>query len=72
MLKKCKKLMKNEGRITPKPHAPLQTMIKTPAKFQKDQLKTVRGDAPTSYPSHSVYGQTESRTDESILIVLFN
>ena len=50
-------MIQNNGRITPKPDAHLQTMTKTPAKFQKDQLKTVRGVASTSYPSHCVYGQ---------------
>ena len=53
----------NNGRITSKPHAYLQTMPKTPAMFQKDQYKTVRGVAPTSYPSHCVYGRTDSRND---------
>ena len=38
-------------------------MAKTTAKFKKDQLKTVGGVAPTRYPSHCVFGRTESRTD---------
>ena len=33
-----------------KPHAYLQTMTKTPVKFQKNQYKTVGGVAPTRYP----------------------
>ena len=32
-VKKVEKLIKNDGRITPKAHAQLQTMTKTPAKF---------------------------------------
>ena len=32
---KWKKANRNDGRITPKAHAHLQTMKKTPAKFQK-------------------------------------
>ena len=49
--KKWKQLIKNKGRITPKPHAHLQTMTNPPAKFQKDQLKTVGEVVSTSYPS---------------------
>ena len=49
-----KKLIKNDGRITPKAHAHLQTITKTPAKFQKVWYKTVRGVVPTSYPCHLV------------------
>ena len=63
---------KNNGRITPKPDASLQTMTKTPVKFQRDRLKTVRGIASKNYPSHCVYGRTERRTDEPILIVPFD
>ena len=33
----------------PKPHAPLQTMTKGPAKFQSDQYKTVGGVAHIRY-----------------------
>ena len=36
--------------IMSKPDAHLQTMNKTPAKFQKDQYKTVRGVALTKRP----------------------
>ena len=38
---------KNNLRITAKPHAHLQTLTKTPAKFQKDPTKIVGGDALT-------------------------
>ena len=42
----------------------LQTMTKTPAKFQKDWLKTVRGVASTNYPSHcALCLQTDRRMD---------
>ena len=42
-------------------------MTKTPAKFQKDRLKSVRGVVSTNYPSHCVYW----RTDKPTLIVPF-
>ena len=61
--KEWKKLMKNNGTINPNPDTYLQSMTKAPAQFQKDWLKTVRGVASTSYPSHCVYGRTESRTE---------
>ena len=51
--KKKKKKKKNE-RIIPKAHTHIQTMTKTPAKFQKVWYKTVRGAAPTSYQCHPV------------------
>ena len=41
---------KNNLRIISKSHAYLQTMSKTLVKFQKNQLKTVGGDAHTRYP----------------------
>ena len=41
---------KNNLRIISKLHAYLQTMSKTPVKFQKNQYKTVGGDAHTRYP----------------------
>ena len=41
---------KNNLRIISKPHAYLQTMSKTHVKFQKNQYKTVGGDAHTRYP----------------------
>ena len=52
--KSGEKVDKNDGRITAKAHAHLQTMTKTPAKFQKVWYKTARGVAPTSYPCHRV------------------
>ena len=36
--------------IISKPYAYLQTMTKTPVKFQKNRYKTVGGIAPTRYP----------------------
>ena len=43
-VKKVEKVnKKNKRRIIPKPHAHLQSMTKTPAMFQKDQYKTIRG-----------------------------
>ena len=41
-LKNAEKVTKINLRIISKPHAYLQTMIKTPVKFQKDRHKTVR------------------------------
>ena len=52
--KSGKKMITNDGRIAPKAHAHLQTMTKTPAKFQKVWYKTVRAVVPTSYPCHPV------------------
>ena len=46
----CGKVTKSNLRIISKPHARLQTMTKTPVKFQKNQHKTVGGDACTRYP----------------------
>ena len=46
----AEKVIKNNLRIISKPHAYLQTMSKTPVKFQKNQYKTVGGDAHTRYP----------------------
>ena len=43
------KLTKIKLRIISKPHAYLQTMTKTPIKFQKDRHKTVGGVAHTRY-----------------------
>ena len=45
-----KKVTKNNLRIISKPHAYLQTMTKTPVKFQKNRYKTVGDVAPTRYP----------------------
>ena len=41
---------KNTLRLISKPHTYLQTMSKTPVKFQKNQYKIVGGDAHTRYP----------------------
>ena len=48
----AEKVIKNNLRIISKPHAYLQTMSKTPVKFQKNQYKTVGADATqgTHYP----------------------
>ena len=53
-LKKCLsskrvKSDKNNFRILKKPHAFLQTIVKAPVKFQKDQPKTVGGVKGTRY-----------------------
>ena len=40
---KVEKVTKNNLTIISKPHAYPHTMMKTPAKFQKDWYKTVRG-----------------------------
>ena len=45
-----KKVIKNNLKIISKPHAYVQTMSKTPVKFQKNRYKTVGGDAHTRYP----------------------
>ena len=45
----CGKSDKNNLRIISKPHAYVQTMSKTPVKFQKNRYRTV-GDAHTRYP----------------------
>ena len=45
-----KKVLKNNLRNISKPHAYLQTMYKTPVKFQKNRYKTVGGVAHTRYP----------------------
>ena len=44
-----KKVTKINLRIISKPHAYLQTMVKTSVKFQKNQNKTVVGVAHTKY-----------------------
>ena len=46
----CGKSDKNNLRIISKSHAYLQTMYKTPVKFQKNRYKTVGGVAHTRYP----------------------
>ena len=50
MFKLQKKETKINLRITAKHHAHLQTLTKTPAKFQKDLAKTVRRVSFTNYP----------------------
>ena len=44
-----KPVIKNNFRILKKPHAYLQTILKTPVKFQKDRTKTVGGVKGTKY-----------------------
>ena len=44
------KVIRINLRIISKPHAYLQTMSQTPVKFQKNEYKTVGGDAHTRYP----------------------
>ena len=46
----AEKVTKYNLRIISKPHARLQTMNKTPEKFQKNQHKTVGGVVHTRYP----------------------
>ena len=47
---------KNNLRIITKPHAYLQTMSKTPVKFQKNRHTTVGGVAHTRYPLSNHFG----------------
>ena len=42
-------MIKNYFRILKKTHANLQTILKTPVKFQKDRTKTVGGFKGTKY-----------------------
>ena len=42
-------MIKNYFRILKKPHAHLQTILKTPVKFHKDRTKTVGGVKGTKY-----------------------
>ena len=46
----CGRSDKNNLKIISKPHAYLQTMSKTPVKFQRNRHKTVREVAHTRYP----------------------
>ena len=46
----AEKVTESNLRILSKPHARLQTMAKTPVKFQRNQHKTVGGVAHTRYP----------------------
>ena len=47
--KMCKKWKKNNFMILKKTHTHLQTILKTPVKFQKDGTKTVGGVKGTKY-----------------------
>ena len=49
-VRKVEKVTKINARITSKPHAHLQTMEKTCAKFQKDRYKIVWGVVLTRFP----------------------
>ena len=51
-VKNAKKVIKNNFRILKKQYAYLQTILKTPVKFQKDSPKTVGGVADTRYILH--------------------
>ena len=57
------KMTKNNLRIISKLHAYLQTMTKTPVKFQKNQYKTVGEVAPTRYLLPLEDGQTDRKTE---------
>ena len=46
----CEKSNKKQSEDYIQIHAYLQTMTKTPVKFQKNWYKTVGGVAPTRYP----------------------
>ena len=48
-LKNAEKVIKNYFRILKKTHAHLQTILKTPVKFQKDRTKTAGGVKGTKY-----------------------
>ena len=49
-VKNAEKVIKNYFKILKKPHAYLQTILKTPVKFQKDRTETVGGVKGTKYP----------------------
>ena len=53
------KVTKNNITIISKPYAHPHTMKKTPAKFQKDQYKTVRGVSPYKTPRVTVDRQMD-------------
>ena len=63
---KWKKVTKNNLTNISKPHAHPHTMPKTPAKFQDDRYKTVRGVALTRHPSVNVDGWTNGWTNEQM------
>ena len=48
-------------RITAKSHAHIQTLTKTPAKFQKDPAKIVGGVAFTRYPMTLCFGRSRAK-----------
>ena len=52
----CGKSDKNNLRIISKPHAYLQTMSKTPVKFQRNRHKTIGGVEHTRYPLSIHFG----------------
>ena len=59
-------MIKNNFRILKKQYAYLQTILKTPVKFQKDWTKTVGGVADTRMvvgADGRTDGQTDGRTD---------
>ena len=60
--KNGKKVIKNNFRILKKQYAYLQTILKTPVKFQKDWPKTVGGVADTRMVV-GADGRTDGRTD---------
>ena len=65
-VKNGKKVIKNNFRILKKQYAYLQTILKTPVKFQKDWPKTVGGVADTRMvvgADGRTDGQTDGRTD---------
>ena len=54
-----KKLITNDGRITPNGHAHLQTMTQTRAKFQTVLFKTVREVLPQA--THIIMSQVKTK-----------
>ena len=63
----CEKGNTNNLRIISKPHAYLQTITKTPVKFQKNRYRTVGGAAPTGgWKDRRMDGWKEIRTERWI------
>ena len=63
-LKLRKKVSKIKLRIISKPHANLQSMVKTSVKYQKNLIITVGGVACTRYPlSIHFHGQNVRKND---------
>ena len=58
-----KNVIKNNFRILKKQSAYLQTILKTPVKFEKDWPKTVGGVAGRRMVGALTDGQTDRRTD---------